>query len=449
MKAIMNRMMEHAGLADGAPAAAPALTYEEARDLLKHPDSAVRRKLAGRKDVRPEILYYLAEDAAPEVRLEIAANQATPAQANLILARDTDDTVRCELAGKIARLMPDLSPGDQNKVREITIQILEILARDQLSRVRQILAETLKDVGHAPPHVIRWLARDIDVAVAAPVLQFSPLLTDNDLVEIIESAPVQGALGAIARRAGLSASLCDAIVTTDDHRAIADLLANSSAQVREETLDYMAERAREVTSWQPPFVKRLRLPRSIVCKLAGFVADSLLSVLAQRKDLAPDVLQEVATLVRQRVASETKSLPDLGTAMEVEEDVPEGKLDRLILRKKGVLLAQYVQQLYAKGQLDEEAVAEALALGNEEFVVRALALKAGVAPTLVSRVIAAHSAKGITALAWKSGLTARFSVKLQTRLARIAPNEVLNAKNGVDYPLAAEEMNKLLRFFSE
>lgn len=445
MKTIMNRMMEHAGLADSVSAP----TYEETRELLRHPDSAVRRKLAGRQDVRPEILYYLAEDASPDVRLEIAANQATPAQANLILARDTDDTVRCELAGKIAKLMPDLSPDDQGKVRELTIQVLEILARDQLSRVRQILAETLKDVGHAPPHVIRWLARDIDILVAAPVLQFSPLLTDNDLVEIIESAPVQGALGAIARRPGLSASLCDAIVTTDDHRAIAELLANSSAQVREETLDYMAERAREVTSWQPPFVKRLRLPRGIVCKLAGFVADSLLSVLAQRKDLAPDVLQEVTAVVRQRVANEAKPLPDLGTAMALEDDVPEGKLDRLILRKKGVLLAQYVQQLYAKGQLDEEAVAEALALGNEEFVVRALALKAGVAPTLVNRVIAAHSAKGITALAWKSGLTARFSVKLQTRLARIAPNEVLNAKNGVDYPLAAEEMNKLLRFFSE
>lgn len=443
MKTIMTRMMEHAGLADSAP------SYEEARDLARHPDSEVRRKLAGRPDIRPELLYYLAEDASSEVRVEIAANQATPAQANLLLARDADDKVRCELAGKIARLMPHLSADDQSKVRELTIQVLEILARDQMGRVRQILAETLKDVGHAPPHVIRWLARDVDIAVAAPVLQFSPLLTDNDLVEIIESAPVQGALGAIARRAGLSAGLCDAIVTTDDHQAIAELLANSSAQVREETLDYMAERAREVTSWQPPFVKRLRLSRVIVCKLAGFVADSLLSVLAQRKDLAPEVLQEVAAVVRQRVANESKPLPDLGTAMAVEAEVPEGKLDRLILRKKGVLLAQYVQQLYANGQLDEEAVVEALALGNEEFVVRALALKAGVAPTLVSRVIAARSAKGITALAWKSGLTARFGVKLQMRLAHIAANEVLNAKNGVDYPLAPDEMDKLLRFFSE
>src|SRR3546814_8266588 len=106
-----------------------------------------------------------------------------------------------------------------------------------------MLEETLKDVANFPAHVRLWLARDVDLAVSAPVLQFSPLLTNNDLVEIIESAPVQGALAAIARRHGLAASLCDAVVTTDDVEAIADLLGNSSAQVREETLDYIVERS--------------------------------------------------------------------------------------------------------------------------------------------------------------------------------------------------------------
>lgn len=445
MKAFMARMMEHAGLADSAP------SYEETRDLARDPDSAVRRRLAARQDVRPEILYYLAEDVAPEVRLEIAANAATPAQANLLLARDADEQVRCELAGKIAKLMPHLSADDQDKLRDITIKVLEILARDQLSRVRQILAETLKDTGHAPAHVIRWLSRDMDVAVAAPVLQFSPLLSDTDLVEIIESRPVQGALGAIARRKGLSAGLCDAIVTTDDKQAIADLLGNSSAQVREETLDYMAERAREVISWQPPFVHRLRLPRAVVRKLAGFVTDSLLSVLAQRKDLPPDVLQEVAAVVRQRVAADDTLRPEPKPSVaEAEELLPDGPLDhQVMLRKKGTLLAQYVQQLYAKGQLNEDTVAEALSLGNQEFVVRALALKAGVAPTLVSRVIAARSAKGITALAWKAGLSMRFAIKLQIRIAHVAAGDALNAKDGTDYPMSAEEMERLIRSFSE
>jgi uncharacterized protein (DUF2336 family) len=443
MKGLVRRMLGRAGIG------ADELTYEEARDLARHPDSKVRRELAARQDVRPEILYYLAVDASTEVRLEIAGNATTPAKADLILARDGDDGVRCELAGKIARLMPHLSEDAQHRLSDITIEVLEILARDQLSRVRQILSETLKDVAEVPAHVIRWLAHDIDLAVAAPVLQFSPLLTDNDLVEIIESAPVQGALAAISRRRGLSAGLCDAIVTTDDVKAIGDLLGNTSAQVREETLDYVVERAREITGWQGALVQRPRLPRGTIRKLAGFVTDSLLSVLSQRRDLPPDVLEEVAAVVRQRV--ETDGLPAGaskrgGKSKAADEN---GTLDHATLREKGTKLVQYVQKLHATGKLDEDAIDEALSLGSEEFVALALALRASVPLTMVSRVIAAHSAKGITALAWKAGLGMRFAVKLQMRVARVAPADVINAKDGTDYPLKPDEMNWLINFFSE
>jgi hypothetical protein len=78
-----------------------------------------------------------------------------------------------------------------------------------------------------------------------------------------------------------------------------------------------------------------------------------------------------------------------------------------------------------------------------------VALKAGVPLTVVSRVIAAHSATGMTALAWKAGLGMRFAIKLQTRLARVTPAEVLNAKDGKDYPLPVDEMNKLISFFGD
>jgi len=326
--------------------------------------------------------------------------------------------------------------------------VLEILARDQLVRVRQILAETLKDIANAPPHVVRWLARDVEISVAAPILQFSPLLTDNDLVEIIESAPVQGAIVAISRRSGLSASLCDAIVTTDDQAAIVELLGNSSAQVREETLDYIAERSREVTTWQEPLVRRHRLPRSIVSKLTDFVADSLLSVLKQRKDLPPDVLQAVSAIVRQRLAKDAAADGDTKlSASQTQDETKDGEFDRGGMSSKGAALAQYVQQLYLDDRLDEETIDEALLHGHDEFVMRALMHLAGVELSLVNRVIAAKSAKGVTALAWKAGLGMRLGIKLQVRLARIAPKDLLNPKNIVDYPMTPDEMDWMINFF--
>ena len=51
--------------------------------------------------------------------------------------------------------MPNL--GDRGKARaeRQVVETLELLARDQATRVRQILAETLRDMTEAPPAVIR------------------------------------------------------------------------------------------------------------------------------------------------------------------------------------------------------------------------------------------------------------------------------------------------------
>ena len=42
--------------------------YEDAKRLARSDDVNARRKLALRADMRPEILYFLAEDKASEVR---------------------------------------------------------------------------------------------------------------------------------------------------------------------------------------------------------------------------------------------------------------------------------------------------------------------------------------------------------------------------------------------
>ena len=60
------------------------ITYEQARDLLDHPDPAVRAALAARADVEPEILFFLARDpdrdGAPHGRRPTAriAGQSQP-----------------------------------------------------------------------------------------------------------------------------------------------------------------------------------------------------------------------------------------------------------------------------------------------------------------------------------------------------------------------------------
>ena len=122
--------------------------YTAQKDMLAAADLEARLQLARADDTRPEILYYLAGDESALVRQAVAANPATPMQADELLVDDADDEVRGDLALKIARLLPDMSHDEQEKVQELTFEMLRRLASDQLPRVRALLAEELKSSRH-------------------------------------------------------------------------------------------------------------------------------------------------------------------------------------------------------------------------------------------------------------------------------------------------------------
>jgi uncharacterized protein (DUF2336 family) len=222
------------------------LDYEEAKRLALDESPQSRRALATREDARPEILYFLAKDPGVDVRRAVARNEATPVQAGLILADDSDTDVRCDLAQRIGRLAPQLDESSRERIGTVVDAVLAKLASDQVPRVRQLLAEELKHAVGVSSAVIEKLARDDDPSVAATVLEYSPLLNDELLLDIIAGTPEGAALLAISRRAGLTEPVADAVVATDDDDAICSLLSNRSAQIREETLDTLVEQSASV-----------------------------------------------------------------------------------------------------------------------------------------------------------------------------------------------------------
>lgn len=418
----------------------PPLSYDEAKELARHKDPEVRRVLAARPDLRPEILYYLAEDPNPDVRREIAANAATPVQADLRLAADADPSVRGGLAGKIARLAPGLSADEQDRLRRMTYEALILLARDQITRVRQILAEALKDVANAPPDLIRALAHDSELEVSQPVLQFSPVLTDEDLLEIIQSAPLSGKLSAISRRSAVPADVVDAIARTEDIDAIAVLLANPSAQIREETLDMLLDRAPDHEEWHGPMVRRPQLSARAATRLARFVAESLLQGLQERSDIDPETKAAVAAVVRRRVEEAGSDMAEFHRGANHEPITAEPGAESNF---------DIASRLLKGGKLDEPSIMAALTAGNDDFVTAALAVRAAVPLELAQKIISTRSSKGMTALAWRAGLSSAAAVMAQIRLAKIAPSDILHPKSGSQaFPLTAEEMNWQLEFFA-
>jgi uncharacterized protein (DUF2336 family) len=419
LKALIGRVLGRSALPE-------RMTYEMARDALETHAREARRALAQRTDVEPEVLYYLAGDESTEVRRLVAANPATPQHANKLLASDFDANVRCELARKIGRIVPGLDSRETQRVRDIAIEIMETLASDHLPRVRSILADEIKSSTRVPAQIVRRLAHDLELIVSAPVLEYSPLLSDDDLLEIIAGARVEGAMTAIARRRAVSVPVSDAIVATLDVPAVAALLTNANAQIREETLDLIIDHASEIIPWHQPVVLRPGLSVRAIRRIAGFVAASLLETLEKRTGLDADTAVFLRARMRDRLAEESLA----------QEQIAEEARAALSVRDAS-----------ANGTLDDAFLCNAAESNARILVVQALALRAGVPVAIVNRILSSRSGKAITALVWKAGFSARAAMKVQSFCAHLSPAQTIMARDGSDYALSPDEMAWHLKYF--
>jgi hypothetical protein len=78
----------------------------------------------------------------------------------------------------------------------------------------------------------------------------------------------------------------------------------------------------------------------------------------------------------------------------------------------------------------------------------ALAAKAKIAPEKVESILGSRSGKAVTALAWKAGFSMRTAVLIQRRIAGIPPDKMLNARDGIDFPLSTQELEAHFRMIA-
>lgn len=396
---------------------------EEALRLLEERTRAAQHELAGRTDAGGDVLDYLAREGAPATRRAVAANRAAPAHTNRRLAEDGDDEVRAELARKIARLMPGMSARETEHVQKLTIETLERLAADHVPRIRAILADEIKHLDEVPKHIVKTLARDAEAIVSVPILEYSPLLSDADLMEIIAEGKVHAVLTAVARRRPLSEHVTDAVVSSLDIPAVSALLANPDAAIRERTLDAIIEQAERIHVWQNALAMRADLSRRAIKRLASFVSTELIEQLARLHPMDDELKQHLNRQVRARAEeNDLSSLSGNAAHEEVEAAAKAGSLDETFV----------------------EAAAEA---GKREAIVLALSKLARVPDATVRRMLMTRSAKPVTALVWRAGLSMRAAFKIQSFVMKLPHDELLPARNGVRFPLKEEEMRWHLSYF--
>jgi uncharacterized protein (DUF2336 family) len=394
-----------------------------------------RLGLGKRRHVEPTganlpVLLLQADGIMAEVVDSPAGNPPVAVIDTATKRREGDAAARADLATKVARLIPDMASDGQTRLNAGVVEMLETLAQDALPSVRQIIAEAVCRSPGIPPELARRLADDLDVIVAVPILQHSPLLSDTDLLELIAAASVTERLTAIASRSKVSAPVADALVARFDVPAIAALLANNGASLREETLDQVVSHVEQnlaegISLLHAPLALRPDLSARAARRIAGLVAASLVSDLAERYGLDRQTVQGLRAHTN-RSLSATVPEAQKHTARDQSRDA----------RKD-----------HADGLLTEAAVNAAIDAGRRAYVLEALSICARLPGPTVRRIVNSRSSKPITALAWRAGFSMRTAMKIQASLGHIPPLGRLNARNGTDYPLSPDEMTLQIEFY--
>ena len=283
---------------------------------------------------------------------------------------------RAEATSALARayLHSDLSPDDLAAAEGAMIMLLD----DPSPLVRRALAEVFASAQKAPRVVVHALAAD-QPEIAMPVLARSPLLMEDDLVDLIATAHPEAQV-AIATRALLPRSLAAAIAEVASAQACLALLENPDADIALFSIDRMIERFGHLAPIRENLLARADLPMATRQAVLSKLSQTLAGFVVGRQWLG---LEHAEYAAREACEKATVALA---------ADTPYEEVGEL------------VQHLRQSGQLTAGMILRGLLSGNVVLFEEALAELSGVPLERAVSYIHDKNISGFRALYGKAGL---------------------------------------------
>lgn len=202
---------------------------------------------------------------------------------------NADDEHTSLARARIVQVVGDIAGASlTDNERRMAAEILLSLLRQAELDLRESLAERLCVLDTAPEELILHLAHDV-ITVAKPVLQYSHVLTETDLLYIIQSKGREY-WQAIAERKLLNSSVVDALVDKRDEGTAMNLLLNDAVELKVTAIEVFAELVRYSDRLAEPLLARAELPRRLAMDLYWHVSQELRSQIVQRFDIPKETL---------------------------------------------------------------------------------------------------------------------------------------------------------------
>lgn len=281
------------------------------------------------------------------------------------LTQEPSAKVRGMLAAKLAM---DYRSGNFTETEaEIADDIFRILLKDVERKVRQTLSEQLCHCPHVPHDIVMKLAND-EGEIAVPVLRHSHVLTDDDLLAIIQSTHEVAKLCAVARRDSVSEKVSASLLVTRSERVLNELFHNQGAALPETGLAEAWESIAASPSLLETLVHRGGLPITVAEKLFFSVSEDLKRKLAQTYKLSTPLIH--------KAAGDSREWEMLGI-------IPEGMSGD---PNSDEQVEDLIDQLYLGGRLTHSLLIRALCTGNLNVFEAGMARLAGV-PRVNARLL--------------------------------------------------------------
>lgn len=321
---------------------------------------------------------------------EINAVILTPGDVERLLTDPSEDS-RIGVLDKVSVHYNRAAFGERE--HEIAEQIFRLLMKDAAIRVRETLAEQIKDNDAIPRDIALHMAHDVD-SVALPVLAASKVFSDADLVSIVEASRDMSKLLTISKRDGVSPRVSDALVETRYPEVVNTLLSNATADIGPRAFDKILDDFRGDPAVMEAMVERQQLPLSVVERMVTEASAAVAAQLKEKYNLTDEQLSKDAGTARDDVLMKL-----------LTRDVSDAEIETL------------VAQMATEQRLTPSLVMTALCRGQFTFFAASLGRFAGVPLVNAKRLLSDKGELGFRGLYAKSDLpdTMRDAVQLLLR----------------------------------
>ncbi len=321
------------------------------------------------------------------------------------LAEDKSPRTRIEVANKLAHQYShdEIAP----KQRELAEQIFRLLLKDAEVLVRRVMSDNLKNVRTVPHDIVLKLAQDV-AHVSLPVLEFSEVLNDDDLVSIVNSTVEVACQLAVSRRKDVSEKVSSALVDTKKEEVVSSLLENQSAHISGKDIDAIVNEFSEKNN----IVQLLVTHSSVTIELAEKIMNKVSSAI--KKELTPkygEVMEGMKEDILKK-GSEVAAMKLMATATGSDEEelmrllqyveTKQGVMEELL--NKDSRVAKTVERLEGLGKLTPFT---ALCMGSMPLFEITMAKLAKISIFNVRKLVADETNRGFKALYERTGLPER------------------------------------------